>query len=293
MDNLTLKLMMGAASSADVFFTRSTMAQVTSGSGTLSMPTGAVGMRVAAVGAGGKGGTYPSVDENGNPITVNRGGRGGNCAATNIVDADDITYSIGADGISYGGSTTASWTGYTLTATGGNGGNGDVSPDTLGGGDFTFSGGSTPGAWFEGSAGGGAAGPAGNGGSGSGSFYGSQAPELGGPGGNSFTSGWGGGGGRGGKQYVYSNRGGITGGGGTNAPSGDCESGFFGGSAYAGLKTATTLLYGQASLSVIGTPSGYIGSAGGTLGGGGATLTNSSVRTGGDGGLIVEYFYYG
>jgi hypothetical protein len=114
----------------------------------LTPPLGAKFMRVAAIGPGGDGGAASTT-----------GGGGGGCAATKIVPASAITFSIGVSGRGTGTPTTASFNGYNLV--GGAGGTGSPESGGVGsGGDFNFAGGT---ASSSGRSGGGAAGPAGPG----------------------------------------------------------------------------------------------------------------------------------
>lgn len=149
------------AALGEKMFTHSTYTTVYSGSGVITPPVGAKAMRVAAIGAGGRiasgSFSYP-------------GGGGGGCAASKIVPASPITYSVGAGGnatIFEGGNTTAQFTGYNLVGGGGKSVavNNGVSPGGVGtGGDYNFSGGA--GNVVIATRSGGSAGPNGNGGDG-------------------------------------------------------------------------------------------------------------------------------
>lgn|GEM_PF-4745015 len=135
-------------------------------SGVIVPPANAKYMRVAAIGAGGY------------VIATLGGSGGGGCAASKIVPASSISYSITAsDTANTIGGTTASFPGYQLF--------GQKSPGGLGGvgrgGDYNYSGGNS-----DGSRGGGAAGPMGNGQT---PTTGAQPPVL--------SVGWGVGGGSG------------------------------------------------------------------------------------------------
>jgi hypothetical protein len=153
-------------------FTHSTFSRIVSGSGTLAPPEGAKAMRVAAVGAGGGGYGYLTSECS--------GGGGGGCAASKIVPAEVIAYSIGVGGNASGGSnvaggtggnTTASFGSYSLAGHGGAGGVTSSSPGVAAGGtgtggDYWFRGGSAKYSFNNSSSGGGGAGPNGNGGDG-------------------------------------------------------------------------------------------------------------------------------
>jgi hypothetical protein len=211
---------------------------VTAGSGVIVPPANAKYMRVAVVGAGGTG------------YAVN-GGAGGGCAATKIVPASPIQYTVGAAALFNGASSTASFTGYTLV---GGGGGGYTSGNIVGvgsGGDYNYNGGAGVG-----SRGGGAAGPSGNGGDAN-----QNAPAVG--------PGWGCGGGGGGSAS------GGQGGGGSGANgafySGNYTYSYFSGQSFFG---------GQA-----------FDSFGGQMGGGGGAGGGAGMTAGGVGGIVVEWFY--
>lgn len=151
---------------------RSSIAVYTSGT-SLTPPDGAKFMRVAAIGPGEKGGSS----------SADGGGGGGGCAATKIVPAQPITYTIGANIYGFPNwvrtPTTVSFGDRTLTAFGAVGRNGGYGS----GGDYNFNGGN---ASTSSNAGGGSAGPAGHGGA-----AGSPAPAM-------ANNGWSIGGGGGG-----------------------------------------------------------------------------------------------
>lgn len=144
----TRDILMAAAEGGDVPIVRSEyFSDIVPGVGkTKTPPTGAAFMRVALVGAGGSRGGSPTV----------YGGAGGGCAATKIVPASTITYTL--DNLA---SSTATFSGYSLTAgKGSNGGSGTAGGSGTGG-DYNFTGGA------RGYGGGGAAGPNGDGNNGS------------------------------------------------------------------------------------------------------------------------------
>ena len=230
-----------AAAGGDVLFTQSTITRVvTAGSGTLTPPVGAVGMRVAVVGAG----ATPSFSPN-----IYAGG--GGCAASKIVPAASIAYTVGAAStFGNGENSTAVFPGYSLV--GGGGVRSSVIAGTGGigsGGDYNYNGGNAANNSGSG-AGGGAAGPSGNGGAGM-----QNAPAAG--------SGWG-----------------VGGGGGANASGGGGGSGAPGSASTStlGAPQGTTFFGGPGSIS-----------NGGVMGGGGGT--NGYNGPGGVGGIVVEYFY--
>lgn len=270
-------------------FTRSTFSRIVTGSGTLTPPTGAIGMRVAVIGGGGSGLLLTS-DQ--------CGGGGGGCAASNIVLAEDITYSIGAGGVSSsGGNTTASFTGYSLIGAGGqlgtstHGGYGGTGT----GGDHNFTGGtggnypSTMGA----AAGGGAAGPNGAGGNGAAASANSSTTEVLGFAGTLAGTGWGAGGGSGGScTGAYQ----VLGGSGPGQAagiykSGNRDSGIFGPDPATNWGHPGNRIFQLISPS---TSNMYL-YAGGEMGGGGSALdydaNGTGVSNGGSGGLVVEWFY--
>jgi hypothetical protein len=159
-----------------------TYSRIVSGSGVLIPPEGAKLMRVAVIGAGAtRAGTSTSVP----------GGGAGGCAATKIVAATEITYSIGVAPSSpniAGGDTTALFAEYNLI--GGGGGQSSIQlGGTASGGDYNFSGGNgAPGGTN--ANGGSAAGPNGAGASGSTSVVPGQVSGAGwGPGGGSCSGG--------------------------------------------------------------------------------------------------------
>lgn len=281
-----------AAAGGEILFTRSTFSRIVSGSGTLNPPTGAVAMRVAVIGGGGGGGA------NGYAC----GGAGGGCAATKIVPASAITYSIGQGGlgsITYntsapnGGNTTASFAGYSLIGGGGEGGkhNRNSVGGTGSGGDYSFSGGNGLhyyqfNSTYIGSSGAGAAGPNGHGGDGA-LRYGSSGsvdPVAG----YFFGTGWGAGGGGGGGLYMETSTCYFAGGGGTGARGGWTR---LGGTLYRGGDTG--ILWGTTNDALFA----ITRSDGGAMGGGGGAFNNGTaspygfVTVGGSGGMVVEWFY--
>src|SRR5690606_12050084 len=77
-------------------FTESRYSRILSGSGTLTPPAGAKAMRVAVIGPGGA-----AASRTHNTSATSRtvmGGTGGGCAASKIVRASPIAYSIGVPG---------------------------------------------------------------------------------------------------------------------------------------------------------------------------------------------------
>ena len=284
-----------AAAGGEEMFTRSTFTRIVTGSGTLNPPTGAKAMRVAAIGAGGGG--YRITGNN-----LSAGGGGGGCAASKIVKATPIVYSIGVGGANTGadgGDTTAQFLSYNLI---GGGGLGGLNAAPLGGsgsgGDYNYSGGrafasqtqpSQSGAIATCSSGGGAAGPAGNGGNGR--PY-TSAEDTSTDGSFNPNNGWGVGGGAGGAKggnntsgYSYV----VTGGGGAGS--------------YAGSATnnpASTTDTNRIPGTVWGMWSGVTDTpgsipAGGEMGGGGGAnsfgTSSGAASAGGSGGLVVEWFY--
>lgn len=218
------------------------------GSGkTKTPPTGATYMRVAIVGGGGGG------------STGGYGSGGGGCAATKIVPASTITYTIGSGGTGNvsassctdGQNSTATFTGYSLV---GGGGKKGVAPNAAGGtatgGDYNYAGGDQ----YPNSTSGGGAGSAGRG-AGSGGYL---VP------GEYFATtknmGWG------------------FGGGGSGSSSGG---GMGGSNAISGLSGP--------NMSAPGLPDASMTTAVTTVAanfGGGGNAAN-----GGNGGILVEYFY--
>lgn len=120
---------------------------------TKTPPAGALYMRVAIIGGGGA------------AITGGYASSGGGCASTKIVPASTITYTVGSGGVyntnsGQGTSSTASFTGYSMTATAGAASTTYNSFAGCGvgtGGDYNYRGGKGI------NQSGGAAGPAGNG----------------------------------------------------------------------------------------------------------------------------------
>lgn len=201
---------------------------VTPGSGVIEPPEGAKLMRVAVVGAGG--GTPAS-------NTGRSCGGGGGCSATNLVKAESIEYTVGANSVGAdGGSSYAQFGAYSLIATGGRAGGTGAGVGVGGvgvGGDYNYSGGTGGG-----SGGGGAGGPAGEGGSDA-----ANTPNV--------SDGWGVGGGGSGFSHSY-------GGGGSGANGGS--------SAIASVRLSSTF-FGRTSTSAAGGQMG--GGAGGSSSPGG------------------------
>jgi len=227
--------------------------RIISGSGTLQVPAGAKAMRVAVIGGGGAG--------KANSQTINRGGGGGGgCAATKIIKAEPVSYTIGLAGTqdprTNGEDTVANFSSYSLIGGGGitsdptgveNGGDGGLGS----GGDYNFSGGNGSARSGDNNIhGGGAAGPKGNGN------------------GGLSSSGWGVGGGGGQTSQFRSS----TAGGGSGAPA---------------ITEAITIedagtMWGKSSQ----------GSGGGEMGGGGMVERNFiGGGDGGSGGMVVEWFF--
>lgn len=128
----THNILMAAAEGGDVPVVRSTyFTDTVAGSGkTKTVPTGAVYMRVAVIGGGGGGN--------------NSGGAGGGgCAATKIIPASTITYTVGDGGTAgnNGGDSTATFTGYSLVGGGGKAYTTSGNGGTASGGDYNFTGG--------------------------------------------------------------------------------------------------------------------------------------------------------
>ena len=246
---------------------------VTAGSGTILPPANAKYMRVAAIGTGGAG--Y-AVGSSGTQAS----GSGAGCAASKIVPASPISYTISATS---GSNTTATFPGYSLVGGGGlSGFNGSgVQLGGIGvGGDYNFQGGSSA---FNSNvaSGGGGAGPNGNGGNGS--AAGSTPGSSGGQSGLFSGTGWGVGGGAGGPTYVSGGDYLAVGGAGFGSFSGS-----IGGSPGSGVPATTNPTGGPSQSLSIG--SGFASTAGGVGGGGGgAGYTASSA--GGIGCVLVEWFY--
>jgi len=230
---------------------------VTAGRGTIVPPANAKYMRVAVIGGGG-----------GNGTGFRGAGGGGGCAASIIVPASAINYSIGEGGAvgSAGTDTTANWSGFSLvgqggktttTTTGGLGGGAS-------GGSYNYTGGrgGTYSATTSSCGGGGAAGPMGNGANGG---DGESKPAAAGS--INLLNGWGVGGGGGGSGETGSL---STGGAGAGAPSTSTNFSVF----YAGV------LFGHPPNS----------RNGGEMGGGGGN-NSGGPGLGGVGGIVVEWFY--
>lgn len=255
---------------------RSSYTLVRSGSGTITPPTGATLMRVAAIGGGGGGKTGTGAYER-------YGGGGGGCAASKIVQAASISYSVGAGGGNYadGANTTASWTGRSLTGGGGKGAHNAGSGGTASGGDYNFSGGSgdTGAANWEAAPGGGAAGPYGPGGNCATTSNSPGAePSL-------ASEGWGVGGGRG-AFYAGGNSNDNTG-----------QAGGPGGSAISAKQVNNFILIkaGANPWNPVAAPIGSDGAYKNAAIGGGANSSRSgsydTTYIGGDGAVFVEWFY--
>jgi len=271
-------------------YTKSTLQLVTTaGSGTLSVPTDAVGMRVAVLGGGGAGSGFGTVSLSSRAC----GGGGAGCAATQIVAAEAIAYTVGAGGGfnsgSGGANSTASFGDYSLVGTGGLVGDTSVANSTvLGstgtGGDFNFSGGNSYGtatSKYPVSTGGAGAGPNGNGADGTqigstGSTYTSLGTK------GSFVNdgnGWGPGGGEVGRLRTTSQ---------STLSVGNCSG--------LGLDLVNYGLVPETRGGHITQdidPGSYYN---GVLGGGGAAGGQNSGTPygygGGDGALLVEWFYF-
>lgn len=245
-------------------FSHSTFSRIVSGSGTLNPPADAVAMRVAVIGAGGSGRVAPSGSGN------SGGGGGGGCAASKIVTAVPIQYTIGVGGAArpgggktngYSGTnTTAAFGSYVLVGGGGGGGTTVAGPGGVAsGGDYNFDGGNGFLDYRGAIGGGGGAGPNGAGGDGA---DGVVVPWT-------FTnSGWGSGGGAGG----------------TSVNSGGFGTGLFGN---------INLPDPPADFPWGRNYSGVIGQHGGEMGGGGGGRVHDSLPggAGGSGGMVVEWFY--
>lgn len=253
-------------------------------SGVIDPPYGARAMRVAVIGAGGG----AAMRRTGS-IDRAMAGAGGGCAATIIVPATAISYTIGAGGpgIRYnstsgtdpagtGGDTIATFLDYELIGKGGPGGfvNNSTDYSQLGGigigGDYSFQGGAAYRAFtsvgYCASTGGGGAGPNGNGADGERNNL-NGTIETANQG--SFTNtGWGDGGGASGVVQNSSEGGGRRGGG-------------------AGMGQ---FVGDEAALST-----SVFGRSDGSMGGGGSAhsgaLADRSWSNGGHGGLIVEWFF--
>jgi hypothetical protein len=279
----TSKHLIQAAAGGKKLYTSSTLQLITTaGSGTLSVPTDAVGMRVAIVGGGGGGAGNGSAGTNARAC----GGSGAGCAATKIVTAESITYTIGAGGTasSNGANSTASFGDYSLVGTGGLAG--DVSANSITvsgstgtGGDYNFSGGSSTGTTqgkYVASTGGGGAGPNGDGQNGTQvTSTGLTTSPTGGDG--EFTNtGWGPGGGAVG-----------------NLRSVNSQAAAIGNAVGMGVEYQNAARSGRIMKDIDSSKSV------GVMGSGGAAYTISSVNTnppsgfaGGDGALLVEWFYF-
>ena len=252
---------------------------VIAGSGTVAVPTGAIAMRVAVIGAGG------------GSVANTGGGSGGGCAASKIVGADTVSYTIGSSlANNNGGDSIASFGSYTLTGGGGTSGS-TITGGIGSGGDYNYNGGNGGSFGTTGGTGGGAAGPMGYGGNGlpvyaSGSSAGSSGQW-------NLTNGWGVGGGRGG-SYSTANEGTLHGGAGAGAASGSASAGWVTGTglSYPGgsADAQSVPTFGKAAISGFrANYSAYLPDVGGEMGGGGA-CTNASIP-GGVGGLVIEWFY--
>lgn len=240
----------------EVSFTRI----VTAGSGTIVPPANAKYMRVAVIGPGGSGRDFCA-------------GGGGGCAASKIVPAAPISYTVGAAVLfsvgtnGLGTPSVAVFPGYRLEATSGQSATtgGVLGPGGVGsGGDYNFSGGigsSNESVAGGGGGGGGAAGPNGNG-----ATFGSLGSFAG--------TGWGSGGGSG---SIASGLNGINyGGGGSGAP------GYLG---------STGVWSGAYAASIFGSNPATV-YVGGVMGGGGGSNGNAATYfAGGVGGIVVEWFY--
>jgi len=284
----------------EVSYTSITPLRVPGFRGTIVPPANAKYMRVAVIGGGGGGRASNSNFG---------GGGGGGCAASKLVPACPISYTLGAGGAavagvsaiptaaSNGGDSTAIFAGRVLVGGGGTVGGSGAGQGGIGsGGDYNHSGGAGLGQTStSGGTGGGAAGPNGAGGAG----------VAGGAGGNSTAGlvglasgpGWGAGGGQGGNTVMGTTNGhrAMSGGGGTGVPAGAVEA-------------ATTQnnpllrgpdiqdIWGRCSASGTSngttTPTSFT-SAGGEMGGGGigVFLDTYTATTGGVGGIVVEWFY--
>lgn len=237
---------------------RSTYTRIVSGEGVLIPPQGARLMRVAVIGAGGSG-SYVTSGNGG-------GGGGGGCAASKIVSAAPIAYSIGIGGASRstlgngfnGGDTTVSFGSYQLVGQGGRAG---TTSGGLGGsgfgGDYNFTGGAgATSTSNQAVRGGGGAGPNGNGGDG-------NIRNV-----TFANTGWGAAGGFGGNTNNY-----------------------YGGSGTGAYFVAEATI----DLEVIDYPWGRDGirgaKTGGEMGGGGAGGVSATTGAGGSGGMVVEWFY--
>lgn len=253
---------------------RSTYTYVTSpGSGTISVPTGATLMRVAAIGAGGAG-------HYGTGSYARYGGGGGGCAASKTVQASSISYTVGTGGSSSGasgGNTTASFTGYTLTGYGGSGASANGAGGSASGGDYNYAGGTADGTYFAWAAvgGAGAAGPHGPGGNASSQqYFDASPPGLG-------SVGWGVGGGAGGGRLDGNSTDSCGPGGGPGGPSipgRQVSSGYI-------------IIPGATPWNPQSGNSGDIRALG--VGAGGITSIwgSSGLVYGGHGGVFVEWFY--
>jgi len=270
-----IELMLAGGGGVNVEYTEYTRL-VGPASGVLVRPEGAKAMRVAVIGAGGGGG----------------GSGGGGCAATKIVKASDITYTLPQYSVNAEGQDSiAEFDGYYLIGGGGKlpymdgstyaGGPGGVGS----GGDFNFMGGS--GGRFTyypsvGTGGGGAAGPNGNGGDGGDQSTGVR-PGL--PG-EISGSGWGVGGGGGGASAGSNDNSTYAGGGGGGA---GCSGGdrmyILSGSNFSAGGEGR-VIFGTGGVSGEGNNGGY----GGEMGGGGGGRATSASR-GGAGGMVVEWFF--
>jgi hypothetical protein len=242
---------------------------VTAGGGMLTPPANAKYMRVAVIGGGGGGQVSGATN-----AMSGYGGGGGGCAATKIIPAAVINYTVGAGGVggigagtvANGKNSTASFAGYSLVGGAGVPRFGGVGS----GGDYNFKGGDTPFATSDGSlmsGGGGAAGPSGNGGNGvqvTSPYNSGTYTEYG------WGVGGGGGGGIDGNGYA-------TGGSGSGATSTSANV----------TDNSSNPLWGKFGSRANGSSGGEMGGGGGAMG----YIDGYPKGNGGVGGIVVEWFY--
>lgn len=270
---------------------QSTYTRIVSGSGVLIPPQGAKMMRVACIGGGG-GGNVSATTAN-----VGWAGGGGGCAASKIVPAVPISYSIGAAGTYNvnGGDTIADFSGYHLVGGGGKSGSNSPNGGVGSGGDYNFNGGegavnnTNRGAVSANLCGGGAAGPNGNGGNGGGSDN-SPATFITATDGQYSGTGWGSGGGGGGVPVGDTTLCAL-GGGGTGARGGYFKS------VNTPPKNPSQSPWGLNGVDSVTPASESYTTTGGEMGGGGSVVSNAQTppiwraKNGGSGGMVVEWFY--
>lgn len=263
---MSLEIMVAGLGDIKVEYSEYT--RIVSGSGTLEPPAGAKAMRVAVIGGGAAG-------------SNERGGGGGGCAATRIVKAEAITYSIGAGGVSSGdidgSDTTATFGIYALVGGGATG----ATRGSSSGGDYNYLGGNGN------RSGGGGAGPGGDAASGVASISSEGATGH-------FQDGWGVPGGNSGATSYLSN----TNYGYIYAYAGGGGAGAAGGSASAGTdrrgESSGSSLWGRSGGMSICYETRKTAGDGGEMGGGGGAAKDRYAwahGNGGSGGMVVEWFF--